>query len=105
MIGDFFRVRCNLDLQFQKTATLVPAVLFLTATIINLFVWTKQSSWAMPFTTWLSLIILWAVVCLPLVMFGAYFGDKQPRLEHPVRVGPVPRIIPYKPWYMSTWIR
>ncbi|CAO3681732.1 unnamed protein product [Umbelopsis ramanniana] len=86
------------------TATLVPAVLFLTATIINLFVWTKQSSWAMPFTTWLSLIILWAVVCLPLVMFGAYYGDKQPRLEHPVRVSPVPRIIPYKPWYMSTWI-
>ncbi|KAH8555190.1 transmembrane 9 superfamily member 4-like [Umbelopsis sp. PMI_123] len=86
------------------TATLVPAVLFITATIINLFVWTKQSSWAMPFTTWLSLIFMWVLVCLPLVMIGAYYGDKQPRLEHPVRVNPVPRIIPYKPWYLSTWI-
>ncbi|CAO3658444.1 unnamed protein product [Umbelopsis vinacea] len=86
------------------TATLVPAALFLTATIINLFVWTKHSSWAMPFTTWLSLIILWAVVCLPLVMIGAYFGDRKPRLEHPVRVSPIPRNIPYRPWYLSTWI-
>lgn len=86
------------------TAVLLPAVLFLAATITNLFIWTKQSSWAMPFTTWLTLVVLWIVISLPLVLIGAYFGERQARIEQPVRVSPVPRLIPYKPWYMSNWI-
>jgi hypothetical protein len=59
----------------------------------------------MPFTTWLTLIVLWVVVSLPLVLIGAYIGERQTRIEQPVRVSPVPRLIPYKPWYMSDWIR
>ncbi|KAM3581358.1 hypothetical protein VKS41_006184 [Umbelopsis sp. WA50703] len=86
------------------TAILLPAVLFVAATVTNLFIWTKQSSWAMPFTTWLTLIVLWVVVSLPLVLIGAYIGERQTRIEQPVRVSPVPRLIPYKPWYMSDWI-
>lgn len=59
----------------------------------------------MPFTTWLTLVVLWIVISLPLVLIGAYFGERQARIEQPVRVSPVPRLIPYKPWYMSNWIR
>ena len=79
---------------------------------MNLILWAKKSSAAIPFSTLIAVLALWFGISVPLTFIGAYFGYKkkvlkslfanlklktfkyfQP-LEHPVRTNQIPRQIP-----------
>jgi transmembrane 9 superfamily member 2/4 len=89
---------------FKRNTTLTafafPGTLFAIAFVLNLFVWRKRSSLAMPFTTMLQIIVLWFCVSTPLVFVGSYLGFKKDEIKHPVRVNNIPRQIPPQPWYL-----
>lgn len=44
---------------------------------MNLVLWSKGSSAAVPFTTLLALLALWFLVSVPLTFVGAYFGFRK----------------------------
>jgi len=45
--------------------------------ILNLVLWAKGSSAAIPFSTLIALLALWFGISVPLVFVGAYFGYKK----------------------------
>lgn len=83
------------------TAFLFPGIVFGIFFILNLFIWGKKSSAAVPFSTLVGLISLWFGISVPLTFFGSYFAWKKPTIEHPVRTNQIPRQIPDQVWYMS----
>jgi transmembrane 9 superfamily protein 2/4 len=44
---------------------------------MNLILWSKGSSAAVPFTTLIALLALWFGVSVPLTFVGAYFGFRK----------------------------
>jgi transmembrane 9 superfamily protein 2/4 len=85
------------------TACLVPGLLFTTIFILNLFVWMRASSTALPFTTLLALVFLWLFIQSPLVYAGGAYGfKKHGAWSPPTRTNVVPRQIPPQPWYTKT---
>jgi len=81
------------------TAFLFPGLFFSIFFVLNLCVWGKKSSGAVPFATMFALLVLWFGVSVPLVFFGAYAGFRKPNIELPVRINPVARAIPAQPWF------
>lgn len=45
--------------------------------ILNLFMWAKGTSAAIPFSTLIALLALWFGISVPLTFVGAYFGFKK----------------------------
>jgi len=84
------------------TSVIFPGVCFAMFFVINMVVWTRQSSTAVPFGTLIVLMILWFGISLPLVFFGAYLGFKREVIEVPCITNPIPRQIPPQPWYLSS---
>lgn len=82
------------------TATLYPGIVFSIGFFINLFIWGKHSSGAVPFTTMLAVGSMWFGISLPLVFLGYYFGYRKQPYEHPVRTNQIPRQVPTQVWYM-----
>mmetsp|Transcript_28288 Transcript_28288/g.67991 ORF Transcript_28288/g.67991 Transcript_28288/m.67991 type:complete len:295 (+) Transcript_28288:1115-1999(+) len=82
------------------TATVFPGACFAMFFILNMVVWAKQSSTAVPFGTLVVLMLLWFGVSLPLIFFGAYLGFKREVIEVPCITNPIPRQIPPYPWYL-----
>jgi len=82
------------------TSTLYPGIVFGIGFFINLFIWGKHSSGAIPFTTMLSVGAMWFGISLPLVFLGYYFGYRKQPYEHPVRTNQIPRQVPGQLWYM-----
>jgi transmembrane 9 superfamily protein 2/4 len=72
----------------------VPGIVFTTFFFLNLFVWAKGSSGAVPFTTMLAIIAIWFVISVPLSVVGSWYGFKQPAIEPPTRINQIPRQIP-----------
>ncbi|GAB1741029.1 hypothetical protein NU219Hw_g6280t1 [Hortaea werneckii] len=56
------------------TATLFPGLLFATVFVLNLFVWARASSTAIPLGTLVVLLACWLFIQVPLVYLGAWFG-------------------------------
>lgn len=83
------------------TAFFFPGIIFGTFFFLNLFIWGKKSSAAVPFGTLVFLVTLWFGISVPLVFFGSYYANKKPAIEHPVRTNQIPRQIPDQVWYMS----
>lgn len=83
------------------TATLYPAIIASTFFFLNFFIWGKASSGAMPFSTMLSLLLMWFCISLPLVYLGYYFGYRKQPYQHPVRTNQIPRQVPEQHWYMN----
>ncbi|KAI9737434.1 MAG: transmembrane 9 super member 2 [Cirrosporium novae-zelandiae] len=79
------------------TPIMIPGVVFGTFFLMNLFLWAKESSGAVPFSTMLVIIMIWFVISVPLSVAGSWFGFKQPAVEPPVRVNQIPRQIPPSP--------
>eukprot|EP00994_Dinema_validum_P007494 NODE_620_length_1494_cov_82.517647_g460_i0.p1 GENE.NODE_620_length_1494_cov_82.517647_g460_i0~~NODE_620_length_1494_cov_82.517647_g460_i0.p1 ORF type:complete len:379 (-),score=108.23 NODE_620_length_1494_cov_82.517647_g460_i0:356-1396(-) len=77
-----------------------PGQVFAIFFCLNLMLWGKAASNAVPFTTLFALIGLWFCVSIPLVFVGAVFGYKRPIIEHPLQVGQLPRHIPEQKWYL-----
>jgi len=82
------------------TATLYPGIVFAIGFFINLFIWGRHSSGAIPFTTMLAVGAMWFGISLPLVFLGYYFGYRKQPYEHPVRTNQIPRQVPSQVWYM-----
>jgi transmembrane 9 superfamily protein 2/4 len=68
--------------------------------LVNLFVWSKNSSNAIPFGTFLALVVMWLGISLPLTLVGAFFGQRKAMIEHPGRTNQIPRQIPEAVWYL-----
>ncbi|EDW77247.1 uncharacterized protein Dwil_GK18190 [Drosophila willistoni] len=83
------------------TATLYPGIVFGTGFFLNFFIWDKSSSGAVPFTTMISLLLLWFGISVPLVYFGFYLGYRTQPYQHPVRTNMIPRQVPAQHWYMN----
>lgn len=45
--------------------------------VMNLVLWSKGSSGAVPFSTLIALLALWFCVSVPLTFVGAYFGFRK----------------------------
>jgi transmembrane 9 superfamily member 2/4 len=83
------------------TVVLVPGVVLGICFLLNIFIWVKHSSGAVPFTTMLALICMWLGISLPLGIVGAYFGFRKAPYQHPVRTNQIPRAVPPQKWYHS----
>ena len=92
-----------------KTTTLwagllFPGVAFAIFFGLNLLLWYKESSGAVPFGAMTVILVLWVGISIPLVFVGASRGYRKPAIEFPVRVHHIPRQIPRQPWYARTWV-
>jgi transmembrane 9 superfamily member 2/4 len=74
-----------------RTSLLFPGVASVVFFSLNMLVWGRGSSGAVPFTTLFALCFLWFGVSVPLVFIGSYFGFKRDALEDPVRTNKIPR--------------
>ena len=81
------------------TGTLCPGIVFTLFFILNLMLWGKGSSAAIPFPTLIGLLALWFLVSFPSTFVGAYMGFKKRVFEHPVRTNQIPRQIPEQSMY------
>ncbi|XP_013384267.1 transmembrane 9 superfamily member 2 [Lingula anatina] len=81
------------------TAFLCPGLIFGIFFFLNLILWIKGSSAAIPFGTLVALLALWFGISVPLTFIGAYFGFKRRPIEHPVRTNQIPRQIPEQSFY------
>lgn len=83
------------------TAFLFPSIMFAIFFVLNLVLWAKESSGAVPFGTLVAICLLWFVVSVPLTFVGAYLGFKKAAIEHPVRTNQIPRQIPPQSIYIQ----
>ncbi|XP_060069369.1 transmembrane 9 superfamily member 2-like [Ylistrum balloti] len=81
------------------TALFCPGIVFGVFFLMNLILWAKGSSAAIPFSTLIALLALWFGISVPLTFVGAYFGYKKRAIEHPVRTNQIPRQIPDQSFY------
>lgn len=81
------------------TAFFCPGMVFGTFFLLNLVLWVKGSSAAIPFSTLVALLALWFGISVPLTFIGAYFGFRKRPIEHPVRTNQIPRQIPDQSMY------
>ena len=85
------------------TAFLIPGLLFTTTFSLNLIVWARGSSTALPFGTLVGLAALWLLIQVPLVFGGSFVGYyKSQAWEHPTRTNNVARQIPSGVWYTKS---
>ena len=111
-------------LNIALTPVLIPGIVFATFFLLNLFLWAKQSSGAVPFTTMLAILGIWFVISVPLSFAGSWAGFRhavssslqlqyQPSIQQdrailtpsqpikaPVRVNQIPRQIPPSTKYL-----
>lgn len=81
------------------TSMLAPGVVFGLFFIMNLVLWAKGSSAAIPFSTLVGLLALWWLVSVPLTFVGAFIGFRKRAIDHPVRTNQIPRLIPEQSIY------
>jgi transmembrane 9 superfamily protein 2/4 len=87
-------------LNIALTPLMVPGIVFSTFFLLNLFLWAKGSSGAVPFTTMLVLVGIWFLISVPLSCAGSWVGFRQPAVAAPVRTNQIPRQIPPSTTYM-----
>uniref|UniRef100_A0A1I8J664 Transmembrane 9 superfamily member n=1 Tax=Macrostomum lignano TaxID=282301 RepID=A0A1I8J664_9PLAT len=86
--------------QVLLTALLCPGLVFGVFFILNLMLWAKGSSAAVPFATIVGLLALW--LCVSAVLCRGYFGYKKSVIELPVRVNQIPRQVPRQSLFLRT---
>lgn len=59
------------------TPVLVPGIVFATFFLLNLFLWAKQSSGAVPFSTMLVILGVWFAISVPLSFAGSWVGFRH----------------------------
>lgn len=72
------------------TPLLIPGITFAVFFMLNFFLWIKQSSGAVPFTTMLVIVVIWFVISVPLSVAGSWVGFRQ-RVGLPFLPPPDPR--------------
>ena len=76
------------------TATLFPGFLGMVSYFVNFFLWHKNSTKAIPFTTMLCSVASMGWNLSSLTYLGAFFGYRKDKIEAPVAVNSIPRFIP-----------
>lgn len=76
------------------TPILIPGMVFGVFFLLNIFVWAKGSSGAVPFSTMLALVLIWFVISVPLSVAGSWVGFKQKAIEGRTKTNQIPRQIP-----------
>lgn len=88
------------------SACLFPGLIFGVILTLNFIAMAYQTSNVLSFLTILKIFVLWAFVSLPLTIGGTILGRRFSAPQAPpMRVNPVPRFIPERPWYASSWVR
>ncbi|KAG9742244.1 endosomal P24A protein-like protein, partial [Aureobasidium melanogenum] len=87
-------------LNIAYTPLLVPGTVFAVFFLLNLFVWARQSSGAVPFTTMLALVSIWFLISVPLSVGGSWLGFRAAESTPPVRTNQIPRQIPPSTGYL-----
>ncbi|KAI9706124.1 MAG: hypothetical protein M1836_005530 [Candelina mexicana] len=82
------------------TPVLIPGIVFATFFLLNLFLWGKQSSGAVPFPYMILIVAIWFLISVPLSFAGSWIGFKQPGIPAPVRTNQIPRQIPPSVGYL-----
>ncbi|KAL1632988.1 Transmembrane 9 superfamily member 1 [Diplodia seriata] len=85
---------------FAFTPVALPAVVFCIFFLLNLFVWARSASGAVPFGTMLALVCIWFLISVPLSLAGSWIGFKHKTVETPVRTNQIPRQIPPASGYL-----
>ncbi|KAK7513077.1 hypothetical protein IWZ03DRAFT_334352 [Phyllosticta citriasiana] len=85
---------------FVYTPVALPAVVFGTFFLLNLFVWARQASGAVPFGTMIALVCIWFLISVPLSLVGSWVGFKHQSVDTPVRTNQIPRQIPPTSGYL-----
>ncbi|XP_048867765.1 transmembrane 9 superfamily member 1 isoform X2 [Brienomyrus brachyistius] len=85
------------------TSSLFSAPLFLTWSVVNSVHWCSGSTQALPASTVLLLLAVWALVGFPLTVIGGIVGKNGAgNFQAPCRTRNIPRQIPAQPWYKHT---
>ncbi|XP_023651876.1 transmembrane 9 superfamily member 1 [Paramormyrops kingsleyae] len=85
------------------TSSLFSAPLFLTWSVVNSVHWCSGSTQALPASTVLLLLAVWALVGFPLTVIGGIVGKNGAgAFQAPCRTRNIPRQIPAQPWYKHT---
>ncbi|KAL6715147.1 Transmembrane 9 superfamily member 2 [Lecanora helva] len=87
-------------LNIALTPVMIPGIVFATFFLMNLFLWAKGSSGAVPFTTMLVILGIWFVISVPLSFAGSWAGFRHAPVQAPVRVNQIPRQIPPTTTYL-----
>ena len=74
---------------------------YISQAIINIFLTFEDSLGAVPFSTIVTLLLLWLCCSSPLVLIGAFIAAKKKRVKNPGKINTVPRSIPPQPWYLE----
>jgi transmembrane 9 superfamily protein 2/4 len=85
--------------QVIMSAFLVSGFAFGVFFLMNLVLWNRGSSAAVPFSTLIAIVCLWLGISTPLAFIGSYMGYKKDPIEHPVRTNPIPRQVPDQIFY------
>ncbi|OCK85169.1 hypothetical protein K432DRAFT_388860 [Lepidopterella palustris CBS 459.81] len=85
---------------FAITPVALPGLVFAVFFLLNLFVWARGSSGAVPFTTMLIIVLIWFIISVPLSLAGSWIGFKQPVVNAPCRTNQIPRQIPPSGGYL-----
>lgn len=93
----------NWKINIASTPALVPGIVFSIFFLLNLFVWGKGSSGAVPLSTMLAVIVIWFLISVPLSVAGSWFGFKQPPFEPPTRINQIPRQVPPVARSLQLW--
>ncbi|KAH0630812.1 hypothetical protein JD844_004056 [Phrynosoma platyrhinos] len=91
--------RCKPVLNCLYVIFCFPRIVFADFFIMNLILWVKGSSAAIPFGTLVAILAMWFGISVPLTFVGAYFGFKEKPIEHPVRTNQIPRQIPEQSFF------
>jgi transmembrane 9 superfamily member 2/4 len=107
-VGGYTSARVYKSMQGEKwklnivlTPLLVPGIVFGAFFLLDLFLWAKQSSGAVPFTTMLVIVLIWFVISVPLSFAGSWLGFRAPAIDAPVRTNQIPRQIPPTTTYLK----
>jgi len=76
------------------TPVALPSIVFGSFFLLDLFLWAKRSSGAVPFTTMLVIIAIWFIISVPLSLGGSWLALRRPTPTPPVRTNQIPRQIP-----------
>ncbi|KAL2355119.1 endosomal P24A protein-like protein [Cryomyces antarcticus] len=79
---------------FAYTPIAIPGLVFAVFFLLNLFVWARGSSGAVPFTTMLVIVAIWFLISVPLSVAGSWLGFRAAAPTAPVRTKQIPRQIP-----------
>ncbi|XP_071703380.1 transmembrane 9 superfamily member 11-like [Rutidosis leptorrhynchoides] len=85
-----------------RVSCFFPGISFLILITINSLLWGSHSTGAIPFSTFLVLILLWFGISVPLTLIGGFMATKAPFLAYPVRTNQIPREVPAQKF--PSWI-